>query len=379
MAIHLKSVAVAVMQCIFFTGLAAGQECCRSLDRPPRYAEAAIHPNPAQDSTVISVGSRGIVVQIPTFVIDPYFGGRKFKYLHATGDGITWAVTAGDHYSPIMTPTIDLIAAPSDNKTLYRKAGTVGLYLRSDDGGRTWTLPSYNVDGQSKEMFVYALTKDHRYFMSSQIVTVDPQNPLTVYASLAAVPWGVLFGSIALPIRPSEHVYMSHDGGNNWTEFGATLSPTCPLALSPSNPKVMIGCENSGLVQSNDGGLNWQPILEQRQLQDPPVVQEEGHKPEVWSGWSGLTIRQISFDPGNDGIIYLVTNKGIYRSMDGAHTWCLLDLGFDEIDAVNNLAISEVRTTEIVVGTHYGVFRSTDRGCHFLKIYPTAKNVEDLR
>jgi photosystem II stability/assembly factor-like uncharacterized protein len=375
MTIYLKKAAVIVTQCVLFgaASLAWGQECCRNLDSPPRYTEAAIHPDPVWDSTIISLDSTGVVLRVRKSVTDPYFRVGEFEYLEQHDNGETWVGTVGDRYSQIMSPTVDLVAAPSDGKILYRKASIFGLYLRSDDAGRTWSLPSYNIGSTTKEAFVYAASRDHRYFLSSQIVAVDPRRPLTIYANLAAIPWGALFGSIALPIRALKSLYVSHDGGNDWVQFGTALISKCPLAISPSDPKVMVGCEKGGLVRSTDGGVSWRPIAAQQRLEEPPVVRGPGHTSQAWPGWNGLDIRQISFDPADERVIYLVTNKGIYRSTDGTDTWCLLNLGFDEIEVINNLTTNEAKPSEIVVGTRYGAFLSMDRGCHFRKIYPVKK------
>jgi hypothetical protein len=79
---------------------------------------------------------------------------------------------------------------------------------------------------------------------------------------------------------------------------------------------------------------------------------------------------QFVIDPSNENIVFVVPNKGIYRSLDGGGTWCLLDLGFDEIEGVHSIAISSPHPLEIFVGTTHGVSYSSDRGCHFTRIYP---------
>ena len=127
------------------------------------------------------------------------------------------------------------------------------------------------------------------------------------------------------------------------------------------------------MVKSTDGGITWEPVGQQRELELRPLTSaDKDEQTRLLKGLVDSRIRQILVDPVNEDIVYLVSNKGLIRSVDGRATWCLLNLGVDQIDSVRSIGVNPARPREIYVGTTRGVFFSSDRGCHFSKIYPAA-------
>jgi photosystem II stability/assembly factor-like uncharacterized protein len=63
------------------------------------------------------------------------------------------------------------------------------------------------------------------------------------------------------------------------------------------------------------------------------------------------------------------SNEHIHRSLDGGDTWTLLNLGFDRLHAIHNLAVDPLRTNRLFVGTDRGLFISEDRGCTFARMH----------
>ena len=240
----------------------------------------------------------------------------------------------------------DLILAAAEN----------GLYL-SVDRGATWTmdtnLPYSTLGGAAiVDNHVLAMTNgagvlrgrlseggtihwesdavvtSHVYFAQ---VIVDSKNLGTIYAS--GYPGGV---------------FKSTNDGLTWHEanFGMTSFAVddplrqgyYALALAPSNPLVLyLGLYGKGVYKSADAAGTWMPM----------------------NGDAGTMLGQyvtaLTIDPGDENHVFVSTESGIFRTMDGGRTW---------IEANSGIPTSDVRTIgftlagELYAGTRgYGLYR----------------------
>jgi hypothetical protein len=278
----------------------------------------------------------------------------------------------------------ELIEAPFHPDVVYRALPNIGLWLRSEDRGVTWRLPSYRVEGEPWDAFAARVSGRSYYRLQFMIAAIHPREPLTLYAHIRACAW-------AHPIIPTSGMqdyivpgmYVSPDGGENWRLFTDALEPwgrfseaLRPLGISPVDPDLMFGQSPQGLVRSTDGGKHWEPVGGQALLNTPArSIEEKKYGMKLQGGRLGFGIEawQFVMDPTDRNILYVVANKGVYRTVDGGQTWRLLDLGFDMVDGFNNAALNPTDPKELFVGTQNGLFRSRDRGCHFEKIFPVAK------
>jgi photosystem II stability/assembly factor-like uncharacterized protein len=205
------------------------------------------------------------------------------------------------------------------------------------------------------------------------IIAIHPHSPLTVYATVDVVPWK--YSEPGKEWDVLERIYLSRDGGESWSRFAERMRYRTALGISPSNADLMYAVGVEGLVKTTDGGKHWHPVTQQRELEARPrsrLDKSPDGKPN-----ETLAVRfeahEIVFDSKNENIVYVVSNKGIYRTLDGGNKWCLLNLGFDEIDGVTSLLLNPSDPRELFVGSRYGVFHSKDRGCSFVKLpSPTA-------
>jgi hypothetical protein len=99
------------------------------------------------------------------------------------------------------------------------------------------------------------------------------------------------------------------------------------------------------------------------------VAAETGIVPPSEHTWRRLIVEDIVFDPSAADTVYLITNKGIYKSADRAASWSLLNVGLRMIYGVSSLAVNPSNTKHVVVGTADGIFVSTDGGCTFSKTF----------
>lgn len=220
------------------------------------------------------------------------------------------------------------------------------------------------------------MTGRKNYFLETYITAIDPKAPTTLYASMRAVPWN----NSALPVREFPSILVSHDGGDSWTLFtsellsfppAASATLISPIGISPAKPPLMFGVNKKGVIKSLDGGTSWSPVGQEEELVGRPVYKlEQQHSKRLLGAPSNLAVYQFAFDSADLSVIYLVSNKGIFKTVNMGTSWRLLDLGFDEIDAINSVVVDPLNHDEIYVGSRYGIFVSSDGGCHFDRIYP---------
>jgi photosystem II stability/assembly factor-like uncharacterized protein len=204
----------------------------------------------------------------------------------------------------------------------------------------------------------------------------DPSSPTTIFASFSV---GVRdkedprrFSSY----RDLKGIYVSHDGGDNWSIFSDRLRHGAIVALSPYHKEYMLSVAANGVVYSRDNGSTWHPVPQQSLLEAPaaphgsgseanatPSTEEDKRYRERVLNQLKFQLFQVAFAPGGD--IYLLGSKGLYRWRSGQSTWTWFDVGNRRMGFVNSMALNPSNEREVFVGTDEGILRSTDGGCHF--------------
>ena len=173
-------------------------------------------------------------------------------------------------------------------------------------------------------------------------------------------------------------VYKSVDAGKSWKNMGLKESRQIgEILVDPRNSDVVfVAAEGSvwgpgnerGLYKTNDGGKNWEKVLE--------ISENTG-------------IANISFEPGNPDVIYAGAEQrrrhqftkigggpesAFYKSTDGGTNWNKLENGIPGVDKGGmEIVVSPVNPNYVYVmfeasNEKGGVFRSTDRGGSFSKM-----------
>ena len=118
-----------------------------------------------------------------------------------------------------------LAAAGGNPETLYAGSMRAGV-LKSTDGGRSWAPSSTGLGSRA----VLALA-------------IDPSARQTLYAGL------------------ENGLYKSIDGGASWSKLPFPGENTVTLAVSPSQPDVVLAIavkdRQGSVYRSPDGGMNW--------------------------------------------------------------------------------------------------------------------------
>ena len=172
-------------------------------------------------------------------------------------------------------------------------------------------------------------------------LTVDPANPLTIYAGT------IMSGMFA-----------SRDGGERWTRFGSFPGrQVCGLALDPSDADVLyavVGCAGGGgAFRTTDAGVHWNRL-------NVGVV---GNGP----------LQTLVVDPTTPTTLYAALDPGgVFKSTDSGANWTPTGRGVI-YPYPRALAVDPVEPATVYAGTFRGgigigwpntggIYKTTDAG-----------------
>jgi hypothetical protein len=190
---------------------------------------------------------------------------------HKTTDGgATWTNLRTDHVS-------DALLDPSDPSRLFVGVWNQGVY-RSTDAGATWTQLSTGIPTGSAANWI-KLAQGHNGTNGTNFL-------------------------LAKMGTDSGDVYRSSDGGNNWTLLASGVQPasynewTNVIAVDPNNHnRILAG--GVGVSRSTNGSS--------------------------FAGVGGTHSdhHSIVYSPEDSNVVYMATDGGVYKSLDGGATWAL--------------------------------------------------------
>jgi len=233
-----------------------------------------------------------------------------------------------------------LAIAPSDPNVMY--AGTEGGIYKTSDGGVTWTWVG--------DIYMqYGDTPSTTNFATILDLQIAPDNPELIYA-------GTETG-----------IYISQNGGRDWTNTKPGYVFVNSIAVDPSNPKnILIGIGRSdmqsdheviGIFKSTDGGETWVEKL-----------------PRESTGEELDSVKTIIFDTNDAQTVYAGTrkwdelggyNSGLRKSIDGGETWSPLKEGLAR--SVWKLTMTPSGFSPATIYAYAGfinndIYASTDQG-----------------
>jgi len=297
--------------------------------------------------------NRGLTaLDVFALAVDPAVPATVYA---GTGIGLFKSTDGGTNWTPLTVDlnsarVLSLVIPPGSSAIL---AGTDYQGWRSTDGGATWTpLTGVGVP--------YAWA-------------VDPGSPATVYAAGGFGASGALQGG----------AWKSTDGGATWTGYGDANAPlpifesvvvpapgatavvgtdagvygifihgsgryewvtnnalatqvVYALAMDPSSSSIFWAGTDKGLFRSTDGAMSWAPVT---------------------NGLPAATITALKFDPASPKTFYAATTAGLFRSTDDGATWTALNAGLTNL-FVNAFAIAPGSPPTLYAGIFGGsVFR----------------------
>lgn len=253
---------------------------------------------------------------------------------------------------------------------------------------------------------------DHIYGGDGFYVIVDPTDPDIVYAEsqngnlvkltdngINSATSGINGAdpknwSTPVVMDPSDHltlyygtnkIYRTTDGATSWIAISDTLTTDPPssmlgtittIAVAPTNSDyILAGTEDSNVWATFDGGTKWNHLS--ATLPDRYVT-------------------RVIFDPKDENIFY-VTFSGLKWRDPESHVFRTTNKGEDWTDISNNLpdapvnaiAVDNIKSNVIYIGSDVGVFYSTDAGASWqalgtgipivpindMKIHPTSNSL----
>lgn len=326
-----------------------------------------------------------------------YAAGPGDQLISSEDGGVTWQrlIPEDEKWGPVgIRPgfPIDLQLDPRNPKRIFANNYSGGNFL-SEDGGLTWVSASTGYSGANlndvvvsteNESIVYANGKSGPYVSFNGGLLWTGINPLDVTSIEDKVMVSGLGDGTRIAIDPSDtkHILISDSIWGVIYESRTGLTPdknvlslfaelqalpyedvnqkgqgVQALVFAPSNPDYVYAgmsvnwCENfadkhycntevyASILISQDGGSNWE------QIEDSAI--------------NGLSVTEIVVDPLNEQIAWAATNKGVFSTLDGGHSWEKRSKGLPEA------LIMDIQSgpKDLYAGTAFkGLYKSTDGG-----------------
>jgi photosystem II stability/assembly factor-like uncharacterized protein len=211
--------------------------------------------------------------------------------------------------------------------------------------------------------------------------------------------WG-----IAIDPRNTAVIYIGTDGGGAWktTDGGTNWQPLTDdqaninitdLEMAPSNPDEIVAVTNNGgLLKTTDAGATWTTLSGNKNAltiaisptdpslmltSDLSTIYRSTDGGETWtSNPGGYAFSQIVFDPGNGNVVYGTgLNYGVYRSADSGITWQQITAGLPAGPYYSiNIAIAPSSSNILYLalkdqnGSDRGFYRSNNSGARWTAI-----------
>ena len=255
---------------------------------------------------------------------------------------------------------------PQNRQTVFAGSYSGALYESRDAAG-SWTNILSNI-------YVYDFA-------------ISPQDSKTIYAAGLYASHG--------------RVLKTTDGGGSWTQIyneENTDDAVRAVAINPNNPsQLVIGTFSGNVVKTSDGGQTWQlleafndqinrifwqggnvyVLLKTKGLYDHPDSATTTDFSELTASLSRNSLdsyintvstvgnySQVYVDVYSQNLIYITTDKGLYKTVDGGAHWSLQNLPV-KLDGQNSVrAIAVAQSSSNIVMTSIGstIYKSTDGG-----------------
>ncbi len=161
-------------------------------------------------------------------------------------------------------------------------------------------------------------------------IAVDPRNAATRYA---------IFG---------DHVMRHDEGAASWRLISRSGPGTYrrTVVVSPHDSSVWIA-GNAGVAMSPDGGTAW--------------IDRSAGLPNLQG--SASTVEHLEFDPRRGGVVYAMTQVGLFRTGNNGATWEHLTSSMTPAPWARAIAFDPISADMLHVATlNHGLLKTTDGG-----------------
>jgi photosystem II stability/assembly factor-like uncharacterized protein len=205
-------------------------------------------------------------------------------------------------------------------------------------------------------------------------LAVDPFRPETVLAG-----------------TPRDGLFRSANRGARWEQVAGIDEHVGPIVLDPGRPGTVYAGLGIYLIKSVDGGRTWAFVSSLPTLHDDGITalaidsrrRTTLYATLVSSGlfkstnggrsWTGVHrgvatqfVTSLAVDPTTSALYSTTVFAGVHRSTDGGLTW--RRLGLDKTH-LSFIAVAPSDPAVLYAGGTDGLFRSTDRGAHWVAVH----------
>ena len=167
-----------------------------------------------------------------------------------TGHSSHAGVEAWTNRGPVGRVVLAVAVDPKAPATLY--AGTDEGVFKSTNSGASWGAASTGLPPGS-------FFGDPRAVVPVAFIGVNPVQPTTLYAVTQTI----------MSELAEQRIFVSVNGGGNWSDTGFRRSKIDTLVIDPKNPAVLYTGADSVVYKSVDGGGRWSNVF-QVSLPNPP-------------------------------------------------------------------------------------------------------------
>ncbi|MEA2176200.1 MAG: hypothetical protein QOD00_3792 [Blastocatellia bacterium] len=308
----------------------------------------ALHSTPSggSDAFVAELNSAG-----STLLYSTYLGGSSYDTgLDIAVDAVGYVYVTGEADSRDF-PVHNALQPIKDGKLLFK----------SSNGASNWSVSDTGLVASSINHLV-----------------VDPSSSSNVYAAA------------------DNGIYKSTDGGGSWAAAGKgqTSTPVTHLAIDPSNSSIIYATTTNGIYKSTDAGAHWNAINNGLYFPYAQVLTIDPTNPSTlytainFGGgfyksadggnlWTRLDtdyynnfestsyFYALSVDPNTPANIYLGTDKGLYKSVNGGSAWTFGGTGLPFFSSVYDLAIDRTNPQTIYAAVFGSVYKSVNGGANW--------------
>lgn len=240
--------------------------------------------------------------------------------------------------------------------------GTPAGILKSFDKGKSWVQKSLVPTTSGKPLSLQGV--------NIRDIALDPQDPLALYIA-----------------TPNNGLWYSYDGAENWFPAGSLkITSVNAVAVDPLVKCTIYVASGREIWKSIDCNRSWEVVYTDSRgnIEIKNLAIEKDHR-SIYAGTSAgdlllsldegkswqtpyrfpRSIQQIVIDPRATEKIYVVMDRGIFRSTDRGKNWTDLTKTFDPFDrakGTRSLFLDLTTPETLYVIMKFGIVKSTNAG-----------------
>ncbi len=163
---------------------------------------------------------------------------------------------------------------------------------------------------------------------------------------------------------------MTDDGGDIFSLMYTCDPAATVVAFSKSHPNIPYGTGRLGsLLKSTNGGKKWDLLGQNDLIRKTRHIKLDPLDPKDKQFIESITrIYDIAIDADNSDILFVATSKGLLISTNEGDSWCRIDIGTNQAEAIRSIVMMPNDSDTLFIGTVEGLLRSKDRGRNWERI-----------